>query len=57
MARRVPLRGRKVEFEATCKVPKKERIAFTTRYGDRVSFTATKNGLETKKVKFYTKRK
>lgn len=57
MAKRAYRRGKKVEFDATVKVPKKTKIAFTTSTGERVAFTAIKNVLETKRVKFNTKRK
>ena len=49
-------RRKKVSFKATKKVPKKVRVSFTTRKGERVSFRATKKVPKKVKVEFYAKR-
>jgi hypothetical protein len=48
---------KKVSFRATKKVPKKVKVSFVTKKGERVSFTAIKKAPKKVKVEFYARRK
>jgi len=59
MARKKSFRRRStlVEFTARKRVPKKQRVSFTTKSGKKVNFIAKKYVQKKEKVSFYSKKK